>query len=295
MKKLAFVQSQDVGHWVGDGFPVRSIFSYHERTADFSPFLLLDYAAPMQFPPSAYRRGVGEHPHRGFETVTIVYSGEVEHRDSYGGGGIIGAGDVQWMTAARGLVHEEFHGPTFAREGGAFWVIQLWVNLPAKDKMTDPGYQPITAAQIPRIELDGGAGHLRVIAGDFRGTVGPAHTYTPMNLWDMRLNAGARLDFEVPEGHTAGLFVLRGRIRLGSGEEVGEATIAMLEREGSQVAFEVLEDAVVLLLGGEPIDEPVVGYGPFVMNTQEEIRRAVIDYQTGAMGRITRSAREAAG
>lgn len=293
MKKLAFVQTQDVGHWVGDGFPVRSIFSYHDRTADFSPFLLLDYAAPMQFPPSAYRRGVGEHPHRGFETVTIVYSGEVEHRDSYGGGGIIGAGDVQWMTAARGLVHEEFHGPTFAREGGTFEVIQLWVNLPAKDKMSDPGYQPITAPQIPRIELDGGAGHLRVIAGAFGGAAGPARTFTPMNIWDLHLNAGARLDFTVPEGHTTGLFVLRGRIRLGGGEEIGGASIAMLERAGRQVVFEALEDAIVLLISGEPIAEPVVGYGPFVMNTQEEIRQAVIDYQSGTMGRIARSAREA--
>jgi redox-sensitive bicupin YhaK (pirin superfamily) len=204
MKKLAFVQTQEVGHWVGDGFPVRSIFSYHDRVADFSPFLLLDYAAPMQFAPSAYRRGVGEHPHRGFETVTIVYSGEVEHRDSFGGGGIISSGDVQWMTAARGLVHEEFHGPVFAREGGTFEVIQLWVNLPAKDKMTDPGYQPILSVQIPRVELANGAGYLRVIAGEFGGAFGPAHTFTPMNIWDMRLNVGATLDFEVHEGYTTG-------------------------------------------------------------------------------------------
>ena len=295
MKKLAFIRSQDTGHWVGDGFPVRSIFSYHDRPADFSPFLLLDYAAPMQFPPSAHRRGVGEHPHRGFETVTIVYSGEVEHRDSTGGGGIIGPGDVQWMTAAGGIVHEEFHGPVFSREGGVFEVIQLWVNLPAKDKMKDPGYQPITAAQIPRIALDGGIGSVRVIAGSFGGVAGPAHTWTPMNIWDLRLNGGARLEFEVPEGHTTGLFVLRGRIRLGTGEEAGEASIAVLEREGSRVVVEALEDATVLVLNGEPIDEPVVGYGPFVMNTQEEIHQAIRDYQSGRMGRIARSAREAQG
>lgn len=295
MKKLAFVQGQDVGHWVGDGFPVRSIFGYHERTAEFSPFLLLDYAAPMDFPPSDHRRGVGEHPHRGFETVTIVYSGEVEHRDSAGGGGVIGAGDVQWMTAAGGIVHEEFHGPSFMREGGTFHVIQLWVNLPARDKMSDPGYQAILNAEIPRVELDGGAGSVRVIAGSFGGATGPARTFTPMNIWDMRVKAGARMEFDVPEGHTTGLFVLSGRIRLGSGEEVSEARIAVLERTGSRVVFDALEDTMLLLLNGEPIDEPVVGYGPFVMNTQEEIRRAVIDYQSGRMGRIALSAREVLG
>ncbi len=295
MKKLAFVQGQDVGHWVGDGFPVRSIFSYHERTAEFSPFLLLDYAAPTHFPPSEHRRGVGEHPHRGFETVTIVYSGEVEHRDSTGGGGIISAGDVQWMTAAGGIVHEEFHGPSFTREGGTFEVIQLWVNLPARDKMKDPGYQAITHADIPRVELDGGAGSVRVIAGAFAGVHGPARTWTPMNIWDMRIKAGARVEFDVPEGHTTGLFVLHGRIRLGGGEEVGEARIAVLERAGSRVVFEALEDVSLLLLNGEPIDEPVVGYGPFVMNTDAEIRQAVRDYQLGKLGRIARTAREATG
>lgn len=295
MKKLAFIQGQDVGHWVGDGFPVRSIFSYHERTADFSPFLLMDYAAPAHFPPSDHRRGVGEHPHRGFETVTIVYSGEVEHRDSAGGGGIISAGDVQWMTAAGGIVHEEFHGPSFAREGGTFEVIQLWVNLPARDKMSEPGYQPITNADIPRVELDAGAGSVRVIAGSFGGMAGPARTFTPMNIWDMRVKAGAHIEFDVPAGHTTGVFVLHGRIRLGGGEEVPETRIAVLERAGSRVVFDALDDATLLVLNGEPIDEPVVGYGPFVMNTQAEIRQAAIDYQSGKMGRIVRSAREALG
>src|SRR5690554_2206118 len=208
MKRLSFIQGQDTPHWVGDGFPVRSIFSYHERAKDFSPFLLLDYAAPMRFEPSAHRRGVGEHPHRGFETVTIVYSGEVEHRDSTGGGGIIGPGDVQWMTAAGGIVHEEFHGPEFSRDGGVFEVIQLWVNLPAKDKMRDPGYQPITASGIPTIGLGDDAGSVRIIAGAFDGVTGPAHTWTPMNIWDMRVKAGARVEFDVTEGYTTALFVL---------------------------------------------------------------------------------------
>jgi redox-sensitive bicupin YhaK (pirin superfamily) len=290
MKKLAFIQSQDTGHWVGDGFPVRSIFSYHDRGAELSPFLLLDYAGPATFPPTQTRRGVGEHPHRGFETVTIVYSGEVEHRDSTGGGGLIGPGDVQWMTAAGGIVHEEFHGTEFAAQGGLFEVIQLWVNLPAKDKMSEPGYQPITNTEIPRVELAAGAGSVRVIAGRFGGTDGPAHTFTPINLWDVRLNAGKRAEFEVTEGHTTGLFMLRGRIHLGTGETVGEAQIAVLEREGRRVVVEAEEDTVLLLLNGEPIAEPVVGYGPFVMNTEKEIRQAITDYQSGRMGRIARRA-----
>jgi len=290
MKKLAFIQSQDNGHWVGDGFPVRSIFSYNDRSAELSPFLLLDYAGPADFPPTDKRRGVGEHPHRGFETVTIVYSGEVEHRDSSGGGGLIGPGDVQWMTAAGGIVHEEFHGPEFAKNGGLFEVIQLWVNLPAKDKMAEPGYQAITSAQIPRVELAGGAGLVRVIAGDYHGNVGPARTFTPMNIWDVRLNAGARAEFDVPDDYTTALFVLRGRVKLSGGELVGEAQLANFERVGGKLAVEALEDTTLLLLNGQPIAEPVVGYGPFVMNTQKEIQQAIADYQSGRMGRIVRRA-----
>ncbi len=290
MKKLAFIQSQDSGHWVGDGFPVRSIFTYNDRSAELSPFLLLDYAGPATFKPTDQRRGVGEHPHRGFETVTIVYSGEVEHRDSSGGGGIIGPGDVQWMTAGGGIVHEEFHGPGFAKNGGLFEVIQLWVNLPAKDKMAAPGYQGITNAQIPRIEFAGGAGLVRVIAGDYHGNVGPARTFTPMNIWDVRLNAGTRADFEVPDGDTTGLFVLRGRVELPDGDVVGEAQFAALERAGGKLAIVAQQDTTLLLLNGAPIDEPVVGHGPFVMNTQREIQQAIVDYQSGRMGRIVRQA-----
>ncbi len=286
MKKLAFIQSQDQGHWVGDGFPVRSVITYHERTAELSPFLLLDYAGPMEFTPTDRRRGVGEHPHRGFETVTIVYSGEVAHRDSTGAGGTIGPGDVQWMTAGAGIVHEEFHSPAFAKSGGRFEMIQLWVNLPAKDKMTPPGYQGITTTQIPRVELADGAGAARVIAGRFDGAEGPARTFTPIDLRDVRLNAGGRASFEVPEGWTTALFVLRGKVRLGSGEEIGEAHLACLERAGTTFNVEALEDTVLLFLNAEPIDEPVVGYGPFVMNTQDEIRQAIADYQSGRMGRL---------
>lgn len=286
MKKPSFIQSQDQRHWVGDGFPVRSIFSYNDLSAEMSPFLLLDYAGPTTFPPSQHRRGVGEHPHRGFETVTIVYSGEVEHRDSSGGGGIIGPGDVQWMTAAGGIVHEEFHGPNYAKHGGPFEMIQLWVNLPAKDKMAAPGYQGITQAQIPHLDLPNGAGAIRVIAGAYDGVTGPARTFTRMNIWDVRLNAGHRAEFKVIDGDTTALFVLKGRIRLAEGKEAGEADLAVLERDGEHLAVDAVEDTTLLFLNGQPLNEPVVGYGPFVMNTQAEIRQAITDYQSGRMGHI---------
>jgi redox-sensitive bicupin YhaK (pirin superfamily) len=286
MKKLSFVQRNHQRHWVGDGFPVRSIFSYNDRAAELSPFLLLDYAGPVTFPPTTQRKGVGEHPHRGFETVTIVYDGEVEHRDSSGGGGVIGPGDVQWMTAAGGLVHEEYHGAGFAQRGGPFEMVQLWVNLPAKDKMTTPGYQGITSAQIPRVELPDGAGAVRVIAGDYNGTRGPARTFTPVNVWDVRLNAGKRATFTVPVGHTTALFVLRGRIRLPDGESAAEAELAVLERAGETFPVEALENTTLLVLNGQPLNEPVVGHGPFVMNTRGEIQQAIIDYENGKMGQM---------
>jgi redox-sensitive bicupin YhaK (pirin superfamily) len=286
MKKLSFLQRNNQRHWVGDGFPVRSVFSYNELGAELSPFLLLDYAGPANFPPTTQRRGVGEHPHRGFETVTIVYSGEVEHRDSSGGGGIIGPGDVQWMTAASGIVHEEFHGPEFAKRGGLFEMIQLWVNLPAQDKKAAPGYQNITDKQIPRVDLPGNAGLVRVIAGSYQGNKGPAHTFSPVNLWDVRVNAGHRVEFRVPGGQTTALLLLKGRVRLEGGEFVGEAELGVLDRDGDKFVLEALADTTLLILNGQPIDEPIVGYGPFVMNTETEIQQAFADYRSGRMGRI---------
>ena len=286
MKKLSFIRRNNQRHWVGDGFPVRSIFSYNDLGKEISPFLLLDYAGPENFPPSERRRGVGAHPHRGFETVTIAYSGEVEHRDSSGGGGIVRPGDVQWMTAASGLVHEEFHGSEYARHGGPFEMIQLWVNLSAKDKQAPPGYQNITNAQIPRVGLASGAGTVRVVAGNYQGTQGPAHTFSPMNVWDVRLTAGKSVEFSVQAGWTTALFVLKGRVRLGSGEIAGTAELAVLERADETVAIEALDDTTLLFLNGQPIEEPVVGQGPFVMNTAEEIGQAMDDYRNGRMGRL---------
>jgi quercetin 2,3-dioxygenase len=288
MKKLSFRQRSSEQHWVGDGFPVRSIFSYNDRAAEMSPFLLLDYAGPRSFPPTTKRLGVGEHPHRGFETVTIVYHGEVEHRDSSGGGGIIRPGDVQWMTAASGIVHEEFHSAEFAKDGGPFEMIQLWVNLPKKDKMAPARYQGLTEAQIPTAALPHDAGTVRVIAGNYEGTLGSAQTFSPINVWDVQLNAERRANFHVPSGYTTALFVLKGRLRLPGGDLVGEAELAVLERDSDQVAIEALESTRLLFLNGQPLNEPIVGYGPFVMNSEAEIRQAFLDYQSGRMGRIAR-------
>ncbi|MCK6396552.1 pirin family protein [Zoogloea sp.] len=286
MKKLAFIKRSNGSHWVGDGFPVKSIFSYGDIAAELSPFLLLDHAGPAEFPPTGQRLGVGAHPHRGFETVTIVHAGGVSHRDSSGGGGTIGPGDVQWMTAASGLIHEEFHSPEFAREGGEFEMLQLWVNLPARAKMAAPGYQGITAAQIPEVALPEGAGHARIIAGEYAGTRGPARTFTPMNVWDLHLKAGHRVAFDLPDGHTTALFVLSGGLRLDDGEAVHGGELAVMTRDGSGLAFSSSADTVALLLSGEPLNEPIVGYGPFVMNSEDEIRQAIKDFNTGRFGRI---------
>lgn len=293
-KPLQQVLRSAGGHWVGDGFPVRTLFGYDGPLAPaLSPFLLLDYAGPAQFEPTTARRGVGSHPHRGFETVTIVYAGEVEHRDSAGGGGRIGPGDVQWMTAAGGLVHEEFHGSDFAGRGGAFEMVQLWVNLPARDKMGAPRYQGITAAQIPEVPLPNGAGTLRVIAGQYPAaaqdaTRGPTQTFTPMQVWDIRLKANQPLELAVPNGHTTLAVLLRGRVAVdGAAEPLAPAQAALFERHGDGVRLRAgAEDATLLLLAGEPIDEPIVGYGPFVMNSEQEIRQAMLDFQAGKMGRL---------
>lgn len=286
MKQLAFIKRSNGSHWVGDGFPVKSIFSYSDIAEEMSPFLLMDYAGPADFPPTTRKLGVGQHPHRGFETVTIVYEGGVSHRDSSGGGGTIGPGDVQWMTAASGLVHEEFHSPAFAGQGGAFEMVQLWVNLPARDKMAAPGYQGISAGQIPEVALPQGAGTARVIAGRYADAVGPARSFTPMNVWDLRLKAGHRVAFDLPDGHTTALFVLHGSLRVDGKHNIRAAELAVMERAGSRLEFEVLEDATVLLLNGEPLNEPVIGYGPFVMNSEAEIRQAIDDFNSGRFGQI---------
>jgi quercetin 2,3-dioxygenase len=230
MKKLMSVQGNDRGHWVGDGFPVRTLFFYQDMGEQMSPFLMLDFAGPMQFPPTTARKGVGSHPHRGFETVTFVYEGEVEHKDSTGQGGVIGPGEVQWMTAGAGILHEEFHSAAFAREGGVMQMIQLWVNLPAKDKMTAPGYQPILRQQIPELALANASGTARVIAGSFGGQTGPARTFTPMQVVDLKLLKGATLTIPVPEGWSTGLVVLHGAVQAQEGSVATDAQMLMYEQ-----------------------------------------------------------------
>ena len=284
MKTIHTVKSAPGGHWVGDGFPVRSLFSYHGDTKAISPFLLFDYAGPHMFDPnSAAPRGVGQHPHRGFETVTIVYDGEVSHRDSTGGGGTIGTGDVQWMTAAGGIIHEEFHSSAFSKTGGPFRIVQLWVNLPAKDKMTPPKYQAITADMIPTVTFDGGTA--RIIAGAWNGTKGPAATFTPINMWDVRLEADAEVTLDLPDGHNALVAVLSGHVMI-EGEGIGEAEIARFSVEGAGATVKADGKAMLLVLTGEPIDEPVFGHGPFVMNNEAEIRQAIDDFNSGRFGQM---------
>ena len=281
-KTVLSTRSAPERHWVGDGFPVHGLFGYSGAgVAERSPFLLLDYAAPTTFTPTTARRGVGSHPHRGFETVTIVYDGEVEHRDSTGAGGIIGAGDVQWMTAGGGIIHEEFHSSAYAASGGPFEMVQLWVNLPASQKMTPARYQAILDAQIPAVALPGGAGRVRVIAGSFDGRQGPAHSFTPMNVLDMRLAAGHRLQLAQPEGWSTLVVVLAGTVQFNDGTTLGAAEMASLSTQGTQLTLAAQEDAKLLLLAGEPIAEPVVGYGPFVMNSEQQIAQAIDDFNRG--------------
>jgi quercetin 2,3-dioxygenase len=270
-------------HWVGDGFFVETLLSPHEQAAAASPFLLLDYAAPRRFEPTTQRRGVGEHPHRGFETVTIVYAGEVEHRDSTGAGGVIGVGDVQWMTAGAGVLHEEFHSEAFAERGGEMEMAQLWVNLPAKDKSAKPRYQTLSKAEIPTVELPGGAGALRVIAGAYAGVKGPAQSFTELNVLDAKLAAGKSAVFDVPDTHTVTILLRRGAIAFG-GARLRHAQLAVLSREGGPVAVAAESASELLLLTGAPIEEPIAAYGPFVMNTEDEIRQALADFRAGRFG-----------
>ncbi|XAH23224.1 pirin family protein [Xylophilus sp. GW821-FHT01B05] len=286
MKKILGVYSAPRQHWVGDGFPVRSLFGYDGLGRHLSPFLLLDHAAPTRFEPAAQPRGVGQHPHRGFETVTIVYQGEVEHRDSTGAGGLIGPGDVQWMTAGGGILHEEFHSRAFTESGGTMEMVQLWVNLPAKDKMAEPGYQTLLDAQIPSVDLPEGAGRVRVIAGEFDGQRGPARTFTPIDVWDVRIAQSGVAHLPAKAGRTLALVVLRGTVLLNGEEVAREGQLVHFDPAGAGVEIEANSDATLLWLSGEPLNEPVVGHGPFVMNSEAEIHQAIDDFNGGRFGQM---------
>ena len=285
-KEVVGVYGPGSEHWVGDGFPVRNLFPSN-GVRQVSPFIMLDYAGPADFGPATHPRGVDEHPHRGFETVTIAYQGAVEHRDSGGNSGVIYPGDVQWMTAASGVVHEEKHEREFTEKGGTFEMVQLWVNLPKAHKMSAPGYQAITSAQIPRADL-GKDAYARVIAGEVNGVRGPARTFTPVGVFDVRIAAGGNAELNLTEGHNASIVLLRGNVVLnGSNSLNGEAQMALLKPSGTTVKLEATADSILLVLTGEPINEPVASYGPFVMNTQAELVQAVEDYRSGKMGHLS--------
>ncbi|MCC7237479.1 MAG: pirin family protein [Bryobacterales bacterium] len=284
-KSIVSVHEAGSRHWVGDGFPVRNLFPSNGVGTEISPFLMLDYAGPAAFEPSEKPRGVEEHPHRGFETVTIAYQGSVDHRDSAGNSGTIEPGDVQWMTAASGVVHEEMHGRAFTRQGGVFEMVQLWVNLPAKDKMSAPKYQSITKDRIPAVALGEGAS-ARVIAGELNGARGPAATFTPLHVWDLSMSAGSKAELPLPAGCNTAVVLLRGAVTIAGKALDGEAKLALLSKQGEAVTVEASADSLLLVLSGEPINEPVASYGPFVMNTREEIQQAVRDYHAGKMGRL---------
>ena len=273
-------------HVVGDGFHVRNLFPSNDLDRELSPFVMLDYAGPTFYPATDTPRGVGEHPHRGFETVTIVYQGLVAHRDSAGNSGVIGPGDVQWMTAASGIVHEELHEKEWAKRGGTLQAIQLWVNLPKSSKMSAPSYQTIVNDQIPVVQLDGGAGSLRVIAGSVGGAKGPAKTFTPIELYDVRLRAGHSMPLQIPNGYNVGLLILSGQASVEGAHRLSEADLAVFASTGESVTVIAEADATILVMAGEAIDEPVARYGPFVMNTKAELVQAVNDYNAGKMGHL---------
>ena len=285
-KNIEIVVPPREPHFVGDGFMVHNFIpgGYRLDRQRMNPFILLDYNSRFYFPPSDKPKGVGVHPHRGFETVTIAYKGSVAHHDSAGGGGIIGEGDVQWMTAASGILHKEYHAENFSKAGGDFQMVQLWVNLPAKDKMSKPKYQAITNAQINKFQVPENGGEVEVIAGNFGDVKGAASTFTPVHLYNARLNKGAKIDFIFPAGYNTALLVIEGSIRVNEAEDVDVDHLVLFENDGEQFSVEASMNAVVLVLSGEPIMEPIIAYGPFVMNTQKEIVEAFDDFQKGKFG-----------
>ena len=269
---------------VGDGFRVFNYFPNAELTQKrVSPFLMLDFNAEYDFGPSDHIRGVDVHPHKGFETVTIAYKGSVAHHDSTGNSGIINPGDVQWMTAGAGILHKEYHEESFSKKGGPFEMVQLWVNLPAKDKLTSPKYQPITADQMGKVALPDNGGSVNVIAGNLNENKGPATTFTPVNVFDIRLNKGGKLNTEIPATHNSILLVVEGKITV-NGEQVDQHDFVLFKNEGEEISITADEDSVALLLSGEPINEPIAQYGPFVMNTQHELQVAFQEFQSGKFG-----------
>ncbi|WP_440121609.1 pirin family protein [Tenacibaculum sp. Ill] len=271
-------------HFVGDGFRVHNFIPGTSTMQRMDPFIMLDYNSKYNFPPTDKPKGVGVHPHRGFETVTIAYKGRVEHGDSAGGGGIIGEGDVQWMTAASGVLHKEFHETEWSKTGGEFQMVQLWVNLPAKDKMSPPKYQAIANAEMAKIPLADAAGEVEVIAGEFQANKGPASTFSPINMFNVKLKKGAKTQLTFPANYTTAILPIEGSVKVNEEIDVLEDHFALFKNDGDTFTVEALEDTVVLVLSGEPLNEPIAAYGPFVMNTQEELVKAFQDFNTGKFG-----------
>jgi redox-sensitive bicupin YhaK (pirin superfamily) len=285
MKQIIAIHASKQTHWVGDGFPVRTLFSYQSMGEELSPFLMLDYASPTAFPPTTTAKGVGPHPHRGFETVTIAFEGELAHKDSAGNSGTIGPGDVQWMTAGAGILHEEMHSKEFTQQGGTLSMAQLWVNLPAKQKMTPPNYQAIQNQTIPTIQLENDQGTARLIAGSYAGFSGPAKTHTAMQVLDLRIKKGAVISLPAPNHWSAGLAIFQGQVKTDKGI-AEDASLIVFSRAGAGIEVHASQDTHALFLSGEPIAEPIIGYGPFVMNTKAEIAQAIDDFNGGQFGRL---------
>ncbi len=284
IKKVERVVAPPPKHWVGDGFDVHGFFPHGPLTGErMSPFFLLDYNALTNFPPREEPFGVGPHPHRGFETVTIGYKGKVAHHDSRGGGGVIGEGDVQWMTAGSGLLHKEYHEQEYNREGGPFQMVQLWVNLPAKDKMTEPKYQAITNAEMGRVTLSSG-GEVEVIAGEYNGVKGPASTFSPVHLYNLKPKAGEKIELSFPSGYTTALLAVEGSAIINGTDKLPHNNLALFATDGETFTVESTEGGIFLLMSGEPLNEPIAQYGPFLMNTQIEIAQALEDYRAGKFG-----------
>ena len=284
-KKVELVLQPKTPHFVGDGFRVHNFIpsGYRLDMKRMDPFIMLDYNSKFHFGATETPRGVGVHPHRGFETVTIAYQGKVEHHDSAGGGGIIGQGDVQWMTAASGVLHKEFHETEWAKEGGIFQMVQLWVNLPAKDKMSTPKYQAIKNADMKVVDL-GENGLIEVISGEFNGEKGPATTFSPVNLMNAKLKTGGKAEFSFPANFNTAALVIEGSILVNGEEKVPTDNFVLFENEGETFTIEANEDSIVLIISGEPLNEPIFPHGPFVMNTREEIIQAFEDFNTGKFG-----------
>jgi len=284
LRQIEKIAKPTMPHFVGDGFRVHNFIPKVVAMQRMDPFIILDYNAKYYFPPSEIPKGVGTHPHRGFETVTIAYKGKVEHNDSSGGGGIIGEGDVQWMTAASGILHKEFHETQWSKHGGEFQMVQLWVNLPADKKMSPPKYQSIKNSDIPKVILPDDKGFIEVIAGNYNGQNGIASTFSPVNLFNAKIKANGKATFNFPKHYNSAVLVVEGNIKVNNNDLVNENHFVLLDNQGENFSVEAQTDSIVLIMSGEPLNEPIVAYGPFVMNTEMQIRQAISDFNSGRFG-----------